>query len=64
MITSFDDFCLWMYVVVDDLWQQLAPSFRRPGPEPRCSDSELLTMALVGAHSAAELDLSYLADPA
>lgn len=48
MITSFDDFCLWMYVVVDDLWQQLAPSFRRPGPKPVCSDSELLTMALVG----------------
>lgn len=48
MITSFDDFCLWMYVLVDDIWQKLAPSFRRPGPAPECSDSELLTMALVG----------------
>lgn len=48
MIADFDDFCLWMYVVVDDIWQQIAPLFRRPGPPPKCSDSELLTMALVG----------------
>ncbi len=37
-----------MYVVVDDLWKQLAPLFHRPGPQPLCSDSELLTLALVG----------------
>jgi hypothetical protein len=37
-----------MYVVVDDLCQDLAPFFRRPGPAPVCSDSELLTLALVG----------------
>ena len=48
MIDNFDDFCLWMYVIVDDIWQQIAPYFERPGPEPICSDSELLTMALVG----------------
>lgn len=48
MIHDFDDFCLWMYVIVDDIWQQLAPLFGRPGPQPVCSDSELLTMALVG----------------
>ena len=48
MIDNFDDFCLWMYVIVDDMWQQIAPYFKRPGPEPICSDSELLTMALVG----------------
>lgn len=48
-ITSFDDFCLWVYVLVDDAWKSLEPLFRRPGPAPRgCSDSELLTMALVG----------------
>jgi diadenosine tetraphosphate (Ap4A) HIT family hydrolase len=33
---------------VDDIWQQIAPLFKRPGPAPECSDSELLTMALVG----------------
>jgi DDE family transposase len=48
MITDFADFCLCCYVLIDDLWRQLAPLFPRPGPEPVCSDSELITMALVG----------------
>jgi hypothetical protein len=48
IIADFDDFCLWVYVVVDDIWQQIAPVFKRPGPDAQCSDSELLTMALVG----------------
>lgn len=48
MINDFTDFCLWMYIIVDDIWQQIAPLFRRPGPEPLCSDSELLSMALIG----------------
>ncbi len=48
MINDFVDFCLWMYVIVDDIWQPIAPFFKRPGPAPLCSDSELLTMVLVG----------------
>ena len=48
MITDFDDFCLWAYTMVDDLWLQIATLFKRPGPAPLCSDSELLTMAIVG----------------
>jgi hypothetical protein len=48
MIENFDDFCLWMYVMVDDIWQQISPLFKRPGPASECGDSELLTMALVG----------------
>lgn len=48
MINDFDDFCTWMYMIVDDIWQQIEPLFKRPGPKPECSDSELLTMALVG----------------
>ena len=48
MITDFDDFCSWTFVVIDDLCQQLAPYFQRPGPAPACSDSELLTMILIG----------------
>jgi hypothetical protein len=48
MIHDFDDFCLWMYVLVDDIWSQVSQLFQRPGPAPLCSDSELLTMALVG----------------
>jgi DDE family transposase len=45
---TFEDFCLWVYCVVDELWGQIAPRCRRPGPAPACSDPELITMALVG----------------
>ena len=48
MITRFDDYCLWMYVVVDELWPGVVGRYRRPGPAPACSDSELVTMVLVG----------------
>lgn len=48
MITNFEDFCLWMFVVVDDAWTQIAPLLQRPGPPPACSDSELIAMALIG----------------
>jgi Transposase DDE domain len=48
MIENFDDFCLWMDAMVDDIWRQIAILFKRPGPAAECSDSELLTMALVG----------------
>lgn len=48
MIHDFRDVCLWSYVVIDDLWQQVKPLVRHPGPEPVCSDSELMTLAIVG----------------
>jgi len=48
MITSFEDLCLWTYVLIDDCWHQLAPLDRRPGPKSVCSDAELITMALIG----------------
>jgi len=47
MIADFDDFVTWMYVLIDDIWQQIGPLYRRPGPQPDCSDSELITMAVV-----------------
>ena len=50
MIADFDDFCLWMYVVIDDLWRAVAGRCKRPGPEPVCSDSEVLTMIVVGEY--------------
>jgi hypothetical protein len=46
MINDFEDFCTWMYAIIDDLWQQIEPFFKRPGPNPECSDSELLTLHL------------------
>ncbi len=48
MINDFNDFCTWMYIVVDDIWLKIAPFFKRPGPAPECPDSELLAMALIG----------------
>ncbi len=47
MIADFETLCTWMFVVVDEIWQQVAPRFARPGPAPRCSDSELITLFLV-----------------
>ena len=47
MINDFDDFCTWMYVIIDDIWQQIAPLFKRSGPAPEVGDSELITMAVV-----------------
>src|SRR5438477_632036 len=47
MITDFEEFCLCCYVLIDDLWRQIAPRFPRPGPDPVCSDSELLTLGRV-----------------
>lgn len=48
MIADFDDFVTWMYVLIDDLWQPMESLFPRPGPKSECSDSELITMAIVG----------------
>jgi hypothetical protein len=48
MIADFDDFVTWMFVIIDDLWQPIRHLYRRPGPAPtRCSDSEIITMAIV-----------------
>lgn len=48
MIHDFGDFCTYVFVIVDDILQELAPVLKRPGPAPDCSDSELITMTLVG----------------
>lgn len=48
MIPSFEEFCRWSYVLVDECWAEVAALDRRPGPAPRCSDPELVTMAMVG----------------
>jgi len=48
MIEDFDEFCLYVYVIIDEICQQLAPCLKRPGTKPMCSDSELIAMALIG----------------
>ena len=45
---TFEDFCLWVYVLVDELWPRIAPALARPGPPPACSDQELVAMVLIG----------------
>ena len=45
---TFEDFCLGMYVLIDECWPHLAPALQRPGPAPHCTDQELVTMAVVG----------------
>lgn len=47
MITDFEDFCLHVFVIVDDIWKEIAPLFKRRGPTPDCSDSELIAIALI-----------------
>ncbi len=48
MIANFEDFCTWAFVVIDDLWKRINPLPNRTGPSPACSDSELITLAIVG----------------
>lgn len=48
MIDDFEDFCLYTYVIIDTIVKSLGELLKRPGPEPDCSDSELLTMSLIG----------------
>src|ERR671933_821463 len=49
MIADFDDFCLYVYCIVDEICQRIQPLLHRPGPKPTTwSDSELLTLALGG----------------
>ena len=62
MITDFDDLCLWTYVIVDDIVIKLAPSLRRPGPCPGCSDSELITMILVAECKGWDIETQLLSD--
>ena len=47
MITDFEDYCTLVFVIVDDIWKKIESSFRRPGPAPKCSDSELIAIVLI-----------------
>lgn len=48
MITNFEDFCTWAFVLIDDLYNSLEPRINHSGPKAACSDSELITLAIVG----------------
>jgi hypothetical protein len=48
MITDFDDFCLWVYVIVDTIDQAVGPLVQMRGPQPVCSNREVIAMSLIG----------------
>ena len=48
MINDFEDFCIWMYSVISDVYATVKAQDHRPGPQPVCSDAELITMAVIG----------------
>lgn len=62
IIKDFTDFCLIVYVVVDDIYQQLAPLWCRPGPKPNCSDSELIAMVLIAESKGWDLETDLLSN--
>lgn len=46
MITDSKDICTWVYIVGDDIWEPFAPLYKRPGPEPKSTDSKLMAHTL------------------
>ena len=62
MIENFDDFCLYVFCIVDEICQQLAPFDKRPGPQPVCSDSELIAMTLIGECKGWDIETNLLSN--
>lgn len=48
MITDFDDFCLWVYVIVDTIYQSIEPMLNLRGPKAEDSNRELIALSLIG----------------
>lgn len=59
-ISTFEDLCLYVYCIVDDIWKGIAHRFCRPGPQPQCSDSELIAMTLIGESRGWEMETEML----
>lgn len=47
IVADFADFCLCVYVLIDDLWDALPAVVKPRGMAGKCSNSELLTMLIV-----------------
>jgi IS5 family transposase len=50
IVADFADFCLVVYMTVDDLYRTLPACVKPRSASGTCSDSELLTMTLVGEY--------------
>lgn len=44
MITYFAHFCLWVYLLDDDLCRKLGGQPKPPGPEHECGDNEQIAI--------------------
>ncbi len=48
MTAHFVDSCLWVHLPGDDMGKELEGHLRRPGPQPECSDNELIAICPLG----------------
>lgn len=62
MITDFDDFCLWVYCIVDEIYQAIEPLLGLRGPRSVCSNSELIAMSIIGECRGWELETNLLSE--
>ena len=62
MIAHFDDFCLWVYVLVDDICKDLEGLLRGPGQKPNCSDKELIAICLISECLGWDVETELLSD--
>ena len=62
MITDFDDFCLWVYYIVDEIYQAIEPTLGLRGPRSVCSNSELIAMSIIGECRGWELETNLLSE--
>jgi hypothetical protein len=62
MIADFVDLCTYTYVLVDELYQQVAaPYDQRPGPRSAFTDSELITLTLAAELLGLDAETRFLA---
>lgn len=62
MITDFDDFCLWVYCIVDEIYQAVEPMLGLRGPRAVCSNSELIAMSIIGECRGWDLETNLLSE--
>lgn len=62
MITDFDDFCLWGYCIVDEIYQAIKPMLGLRGPRAICSNSELMAMSIIGECRGWDLETNLLSE--
>ena len=62
MITDFDDFCLWVYCIVDEIYQAIEPMLGLRGPRAVCSNSELIAMSIIGECRGWDLETNLLSE--